>query len=319
MANGVNAPPLRWLLGSAEQRRRAIRYWCADVAVGAFNSAMHHGLRLLPVDWCSAIGARLGQVSPARYRESDARARQVFIRLRPEASDPAWLDAAMRRLWRNVGRTMAEYSVLDRLWEAGRIDVEGMEHVDAAHASGQPILFACLHLANWETGVRAVVEAGHSLTAYYLPPENRFEHRLVKKVRDRYGVTTILPGHYSNRAVLRLLRENKDVFMFYIDEFIRDRVHAPAFGRKLQPTGNIAYVARLAAISGAKVIPVYSVRVGDSARFKVTFLPEVELVNTGNRDADTMANIARLDAVIDPVIKANLDQWYYVLDFEFDK
>jgi KDO2-lipid IV(A) lauroyltransferase len=319
MADGGDAPPLRWLVGSAEQRRRALQYWGTDTAVGAFNSVMHRGLRLLPIDWCSAIGARLGQSSPARYRESDARARQVFIRLRPEASDPAWLDAAMKRLWRNVGRGMAEYSVLDRLWEAGRIDVEGMEHVDAARASGRPTLFACLHLGNWETSARAVIEAGHSLTAYYLPPENRFEHRLIKKVRNRYGVTAIPPGPYNNRGVLRLLKENKQVFMFYIDELIRDRVHAPAFGRKLQPTGNIAYVARLAAMSGAKVVPVYSLRVGDSARFKVRFLPEVEMVETGDRDADTMTNIARLDAVIDPIVRANLDQWYYVLDFEFDK
>ena len=319
MTDASDAPPLRGLLGSAEQRRCAFQYWGVDTAVGAFNSLIHHGLRLLPIDWCSAIGAYLGQTSPSRYRESDARARKVFIRLRPEASDPAWLNAAMKRLWRNVGRTMAEYSVLDRLCEAGRIEVEGVEHVDAARASGKPTLFACLHLGNWETGVRVIVEAGHSLSAYYLPPENRFEHRLVKKVRDRYGVTTIPPGPYNNRAVLRLLRENKNVFMFYIDEFIRDRVHAPAFGRELQPTGNIAYVARLAAMSGANVVPVYSVRVGDSARFKVSFLPEVELANTGDRHADTMTNIARLDAVIDPIVRANLDQWYYALDFEFDK
>ena len=41
-----------------------------------------------------------------------------------------------RRLWRNVGRTMAEYSVIDRRWEAGRMEVEGTEHADAARALG---------------------------------------------------------------------------------------------------------------------------------------------------------------------------------------
>src|SRR5215218_6649429 len=78
-------------------------------ARGLVKNAAHHGLRLLPIDWCSSVGALGAKTAPARYPDSDARARNVFRRLRPEASDPAWLDAAMNRLWRNIGRTMAEY------------------------------------------------------------------------------------------------------------------------------------------------------------------------------------------------------------------
>jgi KDO2-lipid IV(A) lauroyltransferase len=71
-------------------------------------------------------------------------------------------------------------------------------------------------------------------------------------------------------------------------------------------------------MTGALVMPVYCVRVGDTAQFKVTFLPPVDIVNSGRRDVDVMENIARIDAIIDPIVKAHLDQWYYVLDFEFD-
>ena len=31
-----------------------------------------------------------------------------------------------------------------------------------------------------------------------------------------------------------------------------------------------------------------------------------------------MANLATIDAVLDPVIRANLDQWFFGLDFEFE-
>jgi KDO2-lipid IV(A) lauroyltransferase len=61
------------------------------------------------------------------------------------------------------------------------------------------------------------------------------------------------------------------------------------------------------------------VRIGDAARFKVTFLPPVEMTNSGDREADMLENIGRMDAVIDPIVKANLDQWYYVLDLELDE
>jgi KDO2-lipid IV(A) lauroyltransferase len=104
----------------------------------------------------------------------------------------------------------------------------------------------------------------------------------------------------------------------FVDEYIRGDVSAPAFGRPLRPEGNIAYVARLARLTGAEIIPAYSQRLNDSAYFKVTFLPPVDIVRDGNRDVDLMENIARLNSVIEPIIRANLDQWYYLLDINLD-
>jgi KDO2-lipid IV(A) lauroyltransferase len=285
-------------------------------ARGLVKNAAHHGLRLLPIDWCSAVGALGAKTAPARYPESDARARNVFRRLRPEASDPAWLDAAMQRLWRNIGRTMAEYSVLDRLWDAGRIEIEGVHHFDAAKASGKPRIIIGLHLGNWEVVGPALIKCGHRVNVVYLRPDSEFEHQIVIKVRNRYGVKLVAPTPYSPREAIRILQRNEEAFGIYVDEFARNRVHAPAFGRKLRSSGNIAYVARLAVMTGALVLPIYALRVGDRAQFKVTFLPAVDMVNSGNREADVMENIRRIDALIDPIIKANLDQWYYVLDLK---
>jgi Kdo2-lipid IVA lauroyltransferase/acyltransferase len=286
---------------------------------GLVKTGMHYGMRLLPIDWCSAVGAMGGKTAPARYRESDERARGVFRRLRPEAADPAWLDAAMNRLWCNIGRTMAEYSIIDRLWYAGRIQVEGLDHVDAARKSGRPTIVFGLHLGNWELMGPALVLSGYPTSSVYLEPDNPFELRIVIKVRERYGMGLVHPNAQATRNALRLLQKNQEIFGIYNDEFVRNRVHAPAFGRKLQPTGNIAYTARLAQMTNAMVIPSYCVRIGERARFKVTFLPPVDMVDTGNRDADVLENIRRMDAVIDPIIKANLDQWYYVLDLDLDK
>jgi Kdo2-lipid IVA lauroyltransferase/acyltransferase len=291
----------------------------ADTIEGLIKTGMHYGLRLLPIDWCSAIGAMGGKTAPARYKESDERARRVFRRLRPEAADPAWLDAAMNRLWCNISRTMAEYSIMDRLWHAGRIQVEGLEHVDAARKSGRPTIVFGLHLGNWELIGPALILSGYPTSSVYLKLDNPFEMRIAIKVRERYGMGLVHPNAQTTRNALRLLQKNERIFGIYNDEFIRNRVHAPAFGRKLQPTGNIAYTARLAQMTNAVVIPSYCKRIDESAHFKVTFLPPVEMVDTGNRDADVLENIRRMDVVIDPIIKANLDQWYYVLDLELDK
>jgi hypothetical protein len=41
------------------------------------------------------------------------------------------------------------------------------------------------------------------------------------------------------------------------------------------------------------------------------------LVRGGDRKADVIENVARLDAIIDAIIRAHLDQWYNVIDFDF--
>lgn len=287
-------------------------------AKGLMKLAVHEGLRLLPIDVCSRVGALGAKTAPMRYPDSDRRARKLFKRLRPEAADPAWLDAAMNRLWLNIGRTMAEYSVLDKLWGAGRIAVEGVHHFDAAKASGKPRIIIGLHLGNWEVIGPALIQTGHPVNVVYLRPDSEFEHQIVRKVRFRYGVRLVTPTPNSPREAIRILQKNDEAFGIYVDEFARDRVHGPAFGRPLRNMGNIAYVARLALMTGAMVLPIYAVRVGDRAQFKVTFLPPLDMADTGNRDADVMTNIARIDALIDPIVKAHLDQWYYALDFRFE-
>lgn len=79
----------------------------------------------------------------------------------------------------------------------------------------------------------------------------------------------------------------------------------------------MAYVARLAVMTGAEIIPAYCVRLGDRARFKVTFLPPVALVRERSQAA-LMTNIAAINGVIEPIVREHLDQWYYTLDFEFE-
>ncbi len=311
-------PPLRWLFSHALRRRVAWRYWLRDPAIGALELALHHTIRLLPIDACSFSGAAITYLTRHLYPESDARARRVWKVLRPQEADPAAVDAAMDRLWRNVGRTMHEYSILDRLWAAGRIEVSDIAHLHRARDQGRPILVTPVHLGNWEAILVAGIACGHFGSGLYEPPQNRFEHRIANAVRTRYGARFVAAGPNSVREAVRELKARHGPFIVYIDEFIRGRVQAPSFGRPLRADANIAYAVRLAALTGAVVIPAYCLRLGDAARFKVQFLPPLEVVSTGDRKADLAENVRRLDAVIAPIIQAHLDQWYFALDFEFD-
>jgi lauroyl/myristoyl acyltransferase len=303
---------------SGERRHQALQYWVVHSLVGPLNMGIHYSLRMLPIDACSAVGATLGAFAQVRLRTKDARAREVWRRTRPDA-DSATVDAAMRRLWRNVGRTMAEFSVLDRMWEAGHIEVAGLDNLELARASGRPLIGLGLHLGNWETIGAALLRLGFQGGSIYVPPDNRFDQVIAAKARRRIAPEgAILARPNAAAEAYIMLTKKKQQIVIYADELSRGRVWGPAFGRALRINGNIGNAVRLAKLSNALIIPLYSERLGEQARFRVNALPPMELVDTGNRDADLMTNITKIDALIDPIIRSRLDQWFFALDFEFD-
>lgn len=313
-------PAITWLLrGAREQRRAALRYWVTDVVVGIGLYAIYYAMRLMPIDMCSASGALVSRFTRRLYPESDMRARKLWRTLRPDEADEASVDRAMDRMWRNVARTMHEYAVIDRLWDAGRIEVVNIEYLHQARDQQRPILVAPLHLGNWETILVAGIACGHHGSGIYLVPENRFEHRLVNRSRARYGARFVPAGPKSLRDALRELKSRRGPFIIFVDELIRGRVQAPSFGRRpLVIDSNIAYAVQLARRTNAALIPAYCVRLDDSARFRVQFMPPLELVERDDAQAELRENMQRLDAVIAPVIRQHMDQWFYALDFEFD-
>ncbi|MPZ56566.1 MAG: hypothetical protein GEU91_08735 [Rhizobiales bacterium] len=318
MADANNAPPPRWLMaGTAERRQAARRYWLHDPVIGVLNVSLHYSLRRLPVDACSYLGSLMGALGQRRMPEKNELAREAWLKLRPQDSDPEVVDAALKRLWRQIGRTLAECSVLDKLWEQGRIKVEGVEHPRAVRAAGKPLIVLSVHLANWEALGRALIGLGFKGAAIYEVPENRFEHSIVLDFRKRYGGALVPQGSAGARAAYRTLREMDGIFLS-IDEIVDGFVTWPAFGRPLPLEGNIAFVARLAALADAVVVPAYCLRKNGGAQLDVCFLPPMDLVRTGNRKADLPVNIARINAVFEPLVRENLDQWYYANAIRFD-
>src|ERR1700757_1339850 len=110
MANGTDTPALGWLFTGRVRRKRMLRYWIRDPAIGALELAIHSLSRLLPIAVCSHLGAVVTNLTRHLYPQSDLRARRLWAALRPREADPKSVDAAMNRLWRNVGRTMHEYA-----------------------------------------------------------------------------------------------------------------------------------------------------------------------------------------------------------------
>ena len=315
------AAPARWRARVARlgpRLRRWRRQWIRDPLLGAANLGLFFACRMLPIDWCSRIGQAVGALNGRyRFQAQRARARHGYLELSGGKATPEEAERAVNRLFENTGRVMLEFSVLDRLWPAGRIAIEGARHFVGARAGERPVLVMALHLANWEIIAPTMIALlpGVKGAGFYMPPRTRFEHMIVVGARRRYGGTMFLPGVAGARMAHRLLVEERGVLLVYADDERKGYVSAPLFGRPLPRRANLINIVRFAWASGADVVPAYAVRL-QGARFRVTYLPPVELAPQGeDRAAALRENIERLDRVITPLVRAHLDQWYMLFDY----
>ncbi|PWS34857.1 hypothetical protein DFH01_21110 [Falsiroseomonas bella] len=311
------APP-PFSLADAVARRALWRYWGRDPLRGLKDAVMQAVLRPMPTDAVSAIGAWLGERHGAGRPQTSANIRHVLGRLRPETG-AAELATMERALWRHLGRVVAEFCVLDRLWPEGRIEIAGAAHLEAALGSGRPVIFAGLHVGSWEALHAGITGRGVTLAVIYQRLPSRFEMAMANRARRRTSIRLLDPVPGSALEARRLLARRESAVLMFVDEYVGGRVQAPALGRAPRPEGNIHRLVRLAALTGATVLPVHALRCGDAARFRLEVLAEVQLQRLPRDPAALAADQAALDAAAEALVRAHPEQWLMATSFSWER
>jgi KDO2-lipid IV(A) lauroyltransferase len=93
------------------------------------------------------------------------------------------------------------------------------------------------------------------------------------------------------------------------------RVSAPCFGRPLDPGANVHKIVRIAARTGAIILPLYSERL-DGARFCTRILQPLEFRRQSKLEAEQQhSSVQQLDQAYETAILRLIDQWFGLLDF----
>ena len=186
-------------------------HWVRDPFWGALNHLGYHGMRLLPAAIASGLGRQLG-IAAGRYRFKNLTAicDRNLQRIRPDFS-PAQRAGVIEKMWQHLGRTIAETSVIDRLWDSAGINVVNEAAVLGLLRAKRPIVFVFPHLGNWELMAIAVQRLGATLNVVFEVLRNRFERSLAERSRRRLGYRLISPdrsgirdaGRWREARVLR--------------------------------------------------------------------------------------------------------------------
>jgi KDO2-lipid IV(A) lauroyltransferase len=256
------------------------------------------------------------------HPNAEARARALLMRLRPDLATPETLATALDGLWENVGRTYAEFSVIHRMLPAGRSTLSDPARLDAIYADDRPLILCFVHLGNWELlGLQMAdhprIHRGRPVVAVTMPPTNR-AHALIAAHQRRVLPVDLIPmDRRIWHTIAERLRRPGGIAWLAADDVAGGRVFAPHFGRRLRLDGNLGKIVRLAAATGARILPIYSERV-EGARFVSHLLPLIDVPRERRDEAVLLAHVARIDALFAPIVRRLLLQWYMAVEFAQD-
>ena len=269
------------------------------LGLGWCISQLPYGLQL-------AIGRRLGDLVRKLLK---SRRHIVAVNLKlafPDLSENE-REALLRAHFRSAGMGIVETLIC---WWASDAKVkrlahfEGLEHLQAAQATGKGVLLLSAHFTSLELGVR--MSTMHAdVTAMYKPPANAAIDHVMRKSRERQVGKAVIPK--SNiRGLIRALREGQAVW-YASDQSARNKFSAmvPFFG--VPAMTNLA-TSRLAQMGDAVVLPFFTLRRDDGSGYRVIIQPPLADFPGDDEIADTL----RVNKVIEAVIAEAPEQYFWL-------
>jgi KDO2-lipid IV(A) lauroyltransferase len=220
----------------------------------------------------------------------------------PAADPKATTDAVFDSLAR-VLLAFAKFPRIGPHNAAQWIRCEGLEHFENARREGRGVLIATGHLGNWELSAFAHAWLTSPMTVVVRPLDNPLIDRLIQCRRELSGNRSISKRDIA-RPILKALAANEAVGILIDHNWTADTgVFIDFFG---MPACTDAGFAKLAARSGAPVIPGFALWSQKERRYVLRFYPPVPI--TGDAARDT----AQIHAALEAIIRAHPAEWLWI-------
>jgi KDO2-lipid IV(A) lauroyltransferase len=229
---------------------------------------------------------------------------------------PDWNDArrrqALRVLFRGLGRQLADFCQFpgfnaDNV--ASLAIYDGFENYETARRQGKGILLLTGHFGGWEIGSFAHSIYGHPMRIVVRQLDNPRVDRLVDQYRTLHGNQTFAKDNFV-RGILGAMKAGEVVGILMDTNMTPPQgVFVPFFGRD---ACTAAGLAGMALKTGAAVLPGFTLWDPALRKYRIRFDPALELVRTGNTEADIVSNTALFTKVIEEYARKYPEQWLWV-------
>jgi KDO2-lipid IV(A) lauroyltransferase len=218
----------------------------------------------------------------------------------------------LRGTYISLGRQLAEVCLFPRYTRENvseTVVYEGFENFERAYSRRKGVLFLTAHLGAWELSAFAHSLQGHPLAIVMRSLDNPRVDRLIQSYRTMHGNWTVDKDDFV-RGLLAAMRNGETVGILMDTNMTPPQgVFVDFFGI---PACTASGLARIALRTDAAVIPAFTVWDAKLRKYILRFDAAVELVRTGDDQADVIANTAKFTNIIEDYVRHYPDQWLWV-------
>lgn len=264
----------------------------------------------LPLVFVRVSGKVLGRVAylaAARHRKTALANLDLAFRHTMTQDEK---ERIVKKVFENLSVMFLEFTRIPWLSKEkleGFVEFSGLENFDRALKKGRGVILCTAHFGNWELLAASLACRGYRLDIVAREIDNPVFEEFVTWVRTRSG-NLVCGKHKAMRKLLRGLSNNSIVGIL-LDQNVtgREGYFIDFFG---VPACTNKGPALLAESSGAAVVPAFIRRHGNGHRVEVG--PEIEMIDTGDRERDAQENTRRCTKTIEEMIRRYPDQWFWV-------
>jgi KDO2-lipid IV(A) lauroyltransferase len=277
------------------------RWWPTWLLLGALHVAAR-----LPPSWQLALGRGLGALL-RRVKRRELRTTRRNLELCFPELDAAAREQLLRKHFDAVGTSFVEmgfgwFAPIDAV--LARVEIAGREHLDRALAAGKGALLFGAHFTTLEVGVAVLEAIAPRVSCMYRPQRNAMMNAMILRGRSRFAREQIPRDNV--RALLRNLRANCAVVYMPDQTYLgRQSAILPFFG---EPAVTNTATSKLAALTGAVVLPYFFRRLPGTARYRVDIGPPLD----GLPSDDPAADARRLFALLESYIRLAPEQYLWL-------
>ena len=189
------------------------------------------------------------------------------------------------------------------------VEYDGLENYRRAYARGKGVLFLTAHFGGWELSAFVHSLHGHPVNIVMRPMDNPFLDRMLQNQRTMHG-NKVVPKDDFVRGLLAAMKCGETVGI------LMDTNMTPPQGVFVDFFGIAACtasgLARIALRTDAAVVPGFTIWDEAMGKYRLRFDPALELIRTGDLEADIVANTQRFTKVIEDYVRKYPDQWLWV-------
>jgi KDO2-lipid IV(A) lauroyltransferase len=269
------------------------------------------GLGALPRGLARAAGAAVGALC---YRWL-GRLREVG-RSNLALAFPKWdlqqRDQVLRGVYRSLGWQLAEFCLMPHytLAQANEfIECVGLERYLAARKRGKGVLVLTGHLGAWELSSFYHSLAGYPMGLVIRRLDNPLVDAFVNRIRCLHGDRVIHKDDFA-RGLISAMRAGETVGILMDTNMTPPQgIFVPFFGLE---ACTAAGMARVALKTDASVLPGCLLWNDKLDKYVLEFGEPLDLVRSGDLDADIAANTAAFTMAIERVIRRAPEQWLWL-------